>query len=237
MKKHDFYLNLVDKKGRESLFREITNIKEFISMKLTMMELLFSQWDGSIIDVKSCSMPYLHIDDYNLHRAFIVSNNKIFSFGIGFTIQTFENHIEAFRLKQKKITAKHIAEAQAILKLCDDKTLYKDIDDDDLEQAPSQESKMLFEYLLFEEPAYIRYDYDKQTKSEVMHPKHHLDVNFSPLYSYKIGLPRGIKETEYIRVLDKTEFRRKLNLNMISNRFQKGNYHRNNLKKWKKKHN
>ena len=40
MKKHDFYLNLVDKKGRESLFREITNIKEFISMKLTMMELL-----------------------------------------------------------------------------------------------------------------------------------------------------------------------------------------------------
>lgn len=235
MKKHDFYLNLVDKKGREVLFQEIKNVKDFISVKLTMMEILFSQWNGSK-DAKSCSFPYLHVDDFNLNRAFIVSNNKMISFGIGFTIQTFyDHHIEAFRLKNTKITAKHISEAQAILRLCDDKTLYTDIDDDDLEQPPSQEAKILFEYLLFEEPAYIRYDYDKQTKSEVMHPKHHFDVNFSPNFSYKIGLPRKIDESEYIRVLDKKAFCRKLNLNMVAKRFRKGNFQKHNLKKWKKK--
>lgn len=234
MKKHDFYLNLVDKKGREVLFREITNIKDFILLKLTMMELLFSQWKG-LQDKSSCSFPYLHIDDFNHNRAFIVSNNKMISFGIGFTIQTFDNHIEAFLLKKTKITSKHIAETQAILKLCDDKTLYKDIDDDDLEQPPSQEAKILFEHLLFEEPAYIRYDYDKQTKSEIMHPKHHFDVNFSPKFSYKIGLPREIDESEFIRVLDKKEYCRKLNLNMVSKRFQKGYFQRHNLKQRKKK--
>lgn len=233
MKKHDFYLELVDKKGREVLFQEITNIKDFISLKLTMMELLFSQWEGSI-EKTSWSFPYLHVDDYKLHRAFIVSNNKMISFGIGFTILVIENQIEAFLVKQTKIIAKHISEAQAILKLCDDETLYKDIDDDDLEQPPSQEAKILFEHLLFEEPAYIRYDYDKQTKSEIMHPRHHFDVNFSPRYSYKIGLPRKIDEAEYIRVLGKHDFCRKLNLNMVSKRFQRGNFHKHNLKRWKK---
>ena len=46
MSKHDFYLNLTDKKGREGLFREITNVRDFLSLKLTLLELLITQWNN-----------------------------------------------------------------------------------------------------------------------------------------------------------------------------------------------
>lgn len=195
MTKHDFYLNLTDKKGREGLFQEITNVRDFLVVKLTLLELLITQWDSSY-DKRTCSFPYLHVDDYVLHRAFIVSNNKIISFGFGLTIQHDGSHIVAFIIKGTKITTKQISEAQAILKLLREDSLYKEIDDDDLEQTPSKEGKFLFEYLLFEESGYVRYDYDKQTKNEVKHPRHHLDVNFTPKYSYKLGLGRGIDEVD-----------------------------------------
>lgn len=105
-----------------------------------------------------------------------------------------------------------------------------------MEQTPSKEGKFLFEYLLFEESGYVRYDYDGQTKNEVKHPKHHLDVNFTPKYSYKLGLGRGIDEVEYGRILNKDEYCRKLNLNLITKRLRKGNSCKNNLKRRKKKH-
>ena len=233
MSKHDFYLNLTDKKGRESLFRDITNMKDFLSVKLTLLELLISQWNG-LYDKRNCSFPYLHIDDYLLHRAFIVSNNKIISFGFGLTIQQDGNHIAAFRMHRKKITTKHISEAQAILGLLTEDNLYKEIEDDDLEQTPSKEGKMLFEFLLFEESGYIRYDYDKQTKDEINHPRHHLDISFTPKYSHKLGLGRGIDEVEFRGILNKKDFCRKLNLNCIPRRFGKGNFRKNNLKNKKK---
>lgn len=233
MSKHDFYINLIDKKGRENLFYEVTNLKDFLSVKLTLLELLITQWNG-LCDKGTCSFPYLHVDDYTLHRAFIVSNNKIISFGFGLTILKDGSQIVAFIMNGKKFTAKNISEAQAILKLIKDDTLYKEIDDDDLEQTPSREGKLLFEFLLFEESGYIRYDYDKQTKSEVMHPKHHFDINFTPKYSYKLGLGRGIDELELYRILNKNEYCRKLNLKLISKRFGRGNYRKKNLKNKKK---
>lgn len=235
MTKHNFYLNLTDKKGREKLFQEITNVRDFLAVKLTLLELLITQWDSSY-DKRTCSFPYLHVDDYVLHRAFIVSNNKIISFGFGLTIQHDGSHIVAFIIKGTKITTKQISEAQAILKLLRENSLYKEIDDDDLEQTPSKEGKLLFEYLLFEESGYVRYDYDKQTKNEVKHPRHHLDVNFTPKYSYKLGLGRGIDEVEYGRILNKNEYCRKLNLNLITKRMRKGNFRKSNLKNRKKNH-
>ena len=234
MSKHDFYLKLTDKKGREGFFQDVTNFREFLSLKLTLLELLITQWDNSC-EKESCTFPYLHVDDYLLHRAFIVSNNKMVSFGFGLTIQSDGRQIIAFRIKNTKITAKNISEAQAILKMFKEGSLYKEIEDDDLEQTSSKEGKLLFEYLLFEESGYVRYDYDNQTRSEVFHPKHHLDVNFTPDYSYKIGLGRKVDEAEYTKILNKKEFCRKLNLNLVSKRLRKGNWRKTNLKAIKRK--
>lgn len=234
MSKHDFYLNLIDKKGREGLFQNISNMRDFLSVKLTLLEILITQWDTSC-DKSTVSFPYLHVEDYTLHRAFIVSNNKIISFGFGFTILHDGNRIVAYMMKDTKISTKQISEAQAILNLIKDESLYKDIDDDDLEQTLSKKGKKLFEFLLFEESGYVRYDYDRQTKNEVMHPKHHLDIGYTPDYTYKIGLGRGIDEVEYGRILNKNEFCRKLNLNIKSKRLDKGNSLKKNLKYKKRK--
>ena len=126
MSKHDFYLNLTDKKGREGLFQEVTNFRDFLALKLTLLELLITQWNGSC-EMNNVTFPYLHIDDYILHRAFIVSNNKIISIGFGLTIQTDGQHIVAFRIKNTKITAKQISEARSILELLKENTIYNEI--------------------------------------------------------------------------------------------------------------
>lgn len=234
MSEHDFYMNLTDKKGREGLFKDITNFRDFLALKLTLLELLITQWSASY-NKACCSFPYLHVDDYTLHRAFIVSNNKIISIGFGLTIQTDGQQIVAFRIKKSTITAKQISEAQSILKLFKENIVYNEIEDDDLEQIPSKEGKLLFEYLLFEESGYVRYDYDKQNRNEDTHPKHHLDVNFTPNYSYKIGLGRGIDEDEYGKILNKKDFCRKLNLNKISKRSRKVKSYNKSLKNIKYK--
>lgn len=226
---HDFYLNLVDSKGRKSLFKTITNSFEFMDVKLNVLELLISQWDNTV-NSGNLTLPYLHIDDYNLHRAFIVSNNKIISFGFGLNIVTHRNRVDSFRIRSKEFKAKQISESHAILNELtrkdkkeevedkegsdkeDEDKLYKDISDDDLEAIPSREGKFLFEFLLFEEPSYIRYDFDKRTKSELFHPICHFDLSFTKNYTYKIGLPRQITERELQSILNEKDFCRKLNL-------------------------
>ena len=46
MSKHDFYINLTDAKGRENMFSEVTDVYDFIKLKLTALELLITQWNG-----------------------------------------------------------------------------------------------------------------------------------------------------------------------------------------------
>lgn len=110
------------------------------------------------------------VEDYELHRIFVESNNKIISFGFSLKIQAKSDKIDAFILIKKddsektkkiKISAKHISDAIAILnQVVKEKGLYNDITFDDWENIPSEEGKYLFEYLLFEEPAY----YNRQIK-------------------------------------------------------------------------
>lgn len=214
MAKHDFYLNLTDKKGRKDLFASINNVREFLFLKLTMLELLYSQWNGEHTN-ENCTFPYLHVDDKKMHRVFIVSNNKIVSFSFGMTIQEKGNKILVFHQGQKEFTAKHISEARSILEQLDERSLYNDLSDDDLEQTPSYEGKWLFEYLLFEEPAYLRYDFDKvasRGKRWILHPKYHFDINFSPNFTYKLGLVREIEEMEFNKILSAEEFCRRISL-------------------------
>lgn len=221
MKNHDFYMNLTDSKGRIALFKEITNVRDFLSLKLSTLELLYTQWNGNY-DKKSCSFPYLHIDDNRLHRAFIVSNNKIVSFGFSLRIIPAKDHIKEFFLKGHRFNSKQISEAQMILNHIDEKTLYRELEDDDLEDELSVDGEYLFEYLLFEEPAYIRYDYDKKTNSEIIHPVNHFDINFTPNFSFKLGLPRQINEEDYNNILDKGEVCQRLNISKNYRRLNRG---------------
>lgn len=224
MGKHDFYLKLTDKKGRETMFSNITNIVDFIRLKLTALELLMSQWHRSLT-LTSDDYPYMYIEDKRIKRAFVVSNNKIVSFGFSLNIITNDNRVSDFIMHTKdkakqdvitKIKLKHVSEALSILNTIEQhEDLYINISDDDLESQPSKEGKMLFEYLLLEEPAYIRYDNDKKTaqgEKSIIHPRYHFDINFTPSFSYKFGLPKEIDIDEFKDIITSHEFCRILSL-------------------------
>lgn len=60
--------------------------------------------------------------------------------------------------------------------------------------------------LLAMELGYIRYDYDPKHIKEKTHPLHHLDINYSSVGTYKLGLRRRIRREEFVDMLDvKTE--------------------------------
>ena len=50
----------------------------------------------------------------------------------------------------------------------------------------------LLEYLLLAEPCYIRFDNDSINANKYIHPKRHLDVNFSVDGTYKIGVYNNV---------------------------------------------
>lgn len=220
MGKHDFYLELVDKKGREDLFATVRTIKEFMTLKLNTLEILLSQWSGK----QSCEqikLPYLHVEDQNLHRVFIVSNNKIVSFGFGFHIQAKENNIKQLIFGKYRFSTKDISDAHAIVHQINDSDLYKDISFEGNDDSPDINGIRLFEHLLFEEPSYLRYDYDKQSAQgnrSKIHPAHHFDFCFTPDFTYKLGLPKQINEMEFQRILLATDYCRFLSLKYLEPR-------------------
>ena len=203
MGKHDFYLELKDKKGREDLFASVTNIKEFIILKLNVLEILLSQWAGKR-NSQGLTFPYLHVEDKKLHRVFIVSNNKIVSFGFRFTIKTMGDTVEFLICKNERFNTKDISDAHAIVNMLREDDLYKELSFEDENDIPGKEGIKLFEYLLFEEPSYLRYDFDKNASKGnryLIHPTHHLDFCFTPSYTYKLGLASEINETEFKEIL------------------------------------
>jgi hypothetical protein len=52
------------------------------------------------------------------------------------------------------------------------------------------------------EAGYIRYDYDEEHEKGVMHPLHHLDINYSNQSTYKIGLKEEIDSITLKEILD-----------------------------------
>lgn len=54
------------------------------------------------------------------------------------------------------------------------------------------------------EPGYIRYDYDVENYEEYIHPLHHIDVNYSDMGTFKLGINNNIKIVDRLK-LDKFE--------------------------------
>lgn len=60
----------------------------------------------------------------------------------------------------------------------------------------------LLEEIMFFEPAYVRYDYDLQNENGKLHPKHHLDINYSSYCTYKFGINKGIDTSHFENILN-----------------------------------
>ena len=57
--------------------------------------------------------------------------------------------------------------------------------------------------IMTSEPGYIRYDYDPDHAKGQVHPKHHLDINYSPKATYKYGLYDNIDTKRFEALFEK----------------------------------
>lgn len=62
--------------------------------------------------------------------------------------------------------------------------------------------------LLSMETGYIRYDYDLAHENGTLHPRYHLDVNYSSRGTYKLGINKKMTTVDFVDLLDiKTQCR------------------------------
>lgn len=202
------YLNLEDYQA-QVLFGEVADLKSFVMVKLKMMEYFLTCWDGN----KPIKRPYVCLD-LEMQRAFCVNANaeKKYTFGFDLSPKTAipmidqsGNYIKSFNLKGRNCiaTSVEVSQALTLLKLYtsreDNLYCYSATDNDEI---IGDSSKQLFEYLMFSEAGYIRYDHDYQNFDAITHPEDHLDVNYSDPAHFKLGLKSPIKDEEVKNLLD-----------------------------------
>lgn len=203
-----FSVNLKDFQSKE-LFQGVSDYKTFMKVELKFLEYLLTFWHGNT----ALTPPFLYVDDKNLHRAFLVNQDghKIISIGFQFAIKTdlsdlndTANMITHLNLLGENgcVTLRNISEATTILASLPERGsgIYYEANIDDPIQ---DDSFRLFEYLLFSEPGYVRYDDDIRGYKPYIHPRYHFDVNFTSNISYKFGLKAQVCMEDIIQALDK----------------------------------
>ena len=90
-----------------------------------------------------------------------------------------------------------LASIEKTLESCWDINKYEEYSDVDIDFI----LKILTKLMTFD-VGYIRYDYDEEHEKGVMHPLHHLDVNYSNQSTYKIGLKEAIDSITLKEILD-----------------------------------
>ena len=203
-----FSINLLEYQSKV-LFQEVSDYKSFMKIELKLLEYLLTFWHGNT----ELKPPYLYVDDKNLHRAFLVNQDghKIITIGFQFAVKTVlwdsndtANRISHLNLlgENGRVTLRNVSEANSILASLPEKNSGSYYEAN-ISESIQDDSFRLFEYLLFTEPGYVRYDDDIRGFKPNIHPRYHLDVNFTPNISYKIGLRAKSCLEDIINAIDR----------------------------------
>jgi len=205
----ELIFNITDPQHKIRLTGKVHNAKEYIDLKLSLMEILMSFWDGNPAIPR---VPYVHvIQDGDIQRAFIVCQDKISSFGFEYHIKTNNrnlsaqpNNIVEYNYGISVIGARAISEAKTIYQAYsareENTYCYTVLD---IDETTCDEAFILFESLFMLEPGYIRFDHDTNNSDPVLHPLDHFDVNYSKFVHYKLGLPSNVTLSEFLDILNK----------------------------------
>jgi hypothetical protein len=143
-----------------------------------------------------CGYFKLIIDKMN--RLFFYSNDKYFSISFPFNVlldDKKKNCIKTIETySRKEIDFQTISGVFAVLN--DTQFLQKHslIDYYIIPNSLDEDGISILEEILQFEPAYVRYDFDKEHENGKFHPLHHLDINYSTYGTFKLGLNNAINE-------------------------------------------
>lgn len=146
----------------------------------------------------------------NMQRLFFFSENKYYSIMLPFTMK-IDNDVVTFYYCGINIDAELVSNFISIL----NSDLYNSQSCWDF-MTPIYELETknvnfwkIFSYLLSCDLGYLRFDYDEKGFLDAqkrgtphIHPKHHLDINFSNSSTFKSGLIKKISQQEFIDIVD-----------------------------------
>lgn len=197
------------------LFKTISDIYSFIDVKLKVLEILKTCWMGNLPVVR----PFLCLDT-ELDRVFLINQDgkKIISFTFGFNVKVHDCNLEGsnnyirrigYKSQPQEITEEMVSGCFSILSdlRSREDNIYWALNLSDSVEGMTNylEIVQLFEYIMMQEPGYLRYDDDLKNERKPFHPRYHIDVNYSELAHYKIGLGKSITMNDiwYMLAADK----------------------------------
>lgn len=145
-----------------------------------------------------------------MNRIFFIEEKKFFSVVMPFYIcENSEGNLELYD-SDVIINSKYLAILLSIFKRMKedynfDLTKYEEyLDDEGLEAEELIDLKRIVFKLLFSEYGYLRYEDDQQHENGDVHPRYHIDVNYSDPGVYKLGLKARIDFDWFRDFLDTT---------------------------------
>lgn len=207
------YVNIYEHQERD-FFNMVKSMFGFLKRKAKVLEILMSYWQGN----RDIRTPYVCIDD-ELGRVFIVGKDgkKIISFGFEYIVILAQedvndsaNYVAGVKYKYGNVTLSALSGVQSILSYLErglvydpywEQNLVEDIEEDNIDVAAIR----LFDYMRSCEAGYLRYDDDIERTRALVHPRYHIDVNYTPSISYKLGLGVEMGIDDMAQLLDKNK--------------------------------
>lgn len=183
------------------LSNKLKNIHDYIDTILQILEWILI-WPNSE-NKESTIMPYIIINTNETNRLYIIKSSQIVSFAFPLNLieKTTGWKIHCMDLE---LTSSIITIAKTISEECrKNPTVPYSIIAENYDRSDSDQygGIKLYEKIAFSEPAYLRYDFDPKSYHEKKHPINHLDINFIPKLSYKIGLYKKIEIKDFEQIL------------------------------------
>lgn len=200
----EYYHSLGSLKSKDMAFI-LKSPVDFVFMTLKILEHIIT-W-GKSEKATDVVTPYIYVNTDELHRAFIVKSDHIVSFAFPFAIYTRRGS-EQIYVNDRSVTldAALISKATSIANDYKNTKSFADVAKSlDLTDSLVRNAASLFETILSIEPSYMRYDYDKTSSKGLVHPTYHLDVNYTPASTYKLGLYKPATLPKILSILSKTK--------------------------------
>lgn len=192
------------------LFKMVKTVPEYMEKKLRVLEYI-RYWHGNL-DIRP---PYLCVDT-ELKRAFMLSkdSDKLISIGFEFEIGLFNdnlkdsnNYVLGVWYGETEVTDKAISGAHSLISFFNidegyDPNWQLSLIEDEAEMDIDEEGVSLFEFIRNVEAGYLRYDDKPEEEKPLVHPRYHIDVNYTPHVSYKIGLGKAIGMNEFMQMIN-----------------------------------
>lgn len=193
----------------EKFGKPVRKKQDIVLVVLDVMNILL------IGETQNASKGTLWIKRDKMSRLFCFLEDKYFSVVFPFETEYDMEHDQIVRIYDtaqdmeidsrllvllRRMLEKIDFEKNSVEKIFED--AYLDVAEDGYTDTEISKCFGLILNLLSTELGYIRYDHDPKHENGVLHPLHHLDVNFSVRGTYKFGLNKDVEIDEFVDMLD-----------------------------------